>query len=158
MGGIRWGTLLGALFFCHAAGAFGALFTARNIPTWYARLPKPSFQPPNWVFAPVWTVLYTLMGVSLYRLWVLPEGTPGRSLALGWFFLQWFLNVLWTPVFFGWHRLWTAFAVIVLLWGSLVGTWWAVRPLDPWANYLWLPYLLWVAFAALLNYSSAKGR
>jgi translocator protein len=96
------------------------------------------------------------MGIALYRVWILPEGTPGRGAALGVFAAQWFLNALWTPVFFGAKHLWAGLAVIALLWAAILCTLLLFRPLDGAAFWLLVPYLAWVSFASVLNYSIAR--
>ena len=156
MNGMHWGLLAVSILLCQAAGLLGTVFTIKSIPTWYATLRMPSFQPPSWVFAPVWTFLYTLMGISLYRVWTLPESVTGRSLALGLFAAQWSLNALWTPVFFGWHKPWLAFGVIVMMWVAIVATMMAFWGLDDRTAWLWIPYVSWVTFAAALNFAIAK--
>jgi translocator protein len=153
---IHWGLLVVAILLCQVIGIAGALFTAKAVPTWYRTLKKPTFQPPPWLFGPVWTILYTLMGISLWRLWILPLGTPGRTLALVLFAIQLILNALWTPVFFGLHKPWMAFGVILALCIAIFACLFSFMPLDPWASYLLVPYLLWVGFASVLNYSVAK--
>jgi tryptophan-rich sensory protein len=154
--GIRWGGLAVSILICQVAGLLGAVFTVQAIPSWYQTLQKPSFQPPSWVFGPVWTLLYTLMGIALYRIWILSEATPGREAALGVFAAQWFLNALWTPVFFGWKKTWVAFGVIVLMLAAIVGTMVLFSNLDTTATWLLAPYVAWVSFAVALNFSIAR--
>lgn len=153
---IHWGLLLTSILLCQAAGLLGTVFTLKSIPIWYATLRMPSFQPPSWVFGPVWTLLYTLMGVSLYRVWSLPVSVPGRSLAMDLFAVQLSLNALWTPVFFGLHKPWLAFGVIVLMWTAILATMMAFWKLDDWTAWLWMPYLAWVTFATVLNFAIAR--
>ncbi len=117
---------------------------------WYASLRKPSWNPPNWVFAPVWTALYLLMAVAAWLVWR-EGGLERHARALGWFGLQLFLNGLWSPLFFGLKRPGLAFLNLVLLWLALVATieaFWRVRRT---AAGLLLPYLAWVTFAGALN-------
>ncbi len=117
---------------------------------WYAGISKPSWNPPSWVFGPVWSALYAMMGVAAWGVW--REGSWRRQKqALGWFMVQWALNFLWTPLFFGLHRMGWALVEMLLLWGAIVMTirsFWSVRR---WAAGLLLPYLAWVSFAAVLN-------
>lgn len=148
--------LIGAILLCQAAGAFGAVFTAKAIPAWYAGLKRPSFNPPNWVFAPVWILLYTLMGVALYRVACLIPDSSARSLALGFFCLQLVLNALWTPLFFGFHALWAAFIEILLMLTAMIVTTLLFSEVDTASAWLMAPYIAWVSFASLLNYSYAK--
>lgn len=119
---------------------------------WYATLSKPGWNPPNAVFGPVWTALYTMMAVAAWLVWR-RGGFRAQRRALGWFLAQLALNALWTPVFFGLHQLGWAFAVIILLWLAIAGTalaFWRVKAL---AAALLLPYLAWVSFAAFLNFT-----
>ncbi|MFA6329845.1 MAG: TspO/MBR family protein [Candidatus Micrarchaeia archaeon] len=136
-----------------AAGLIGSFFTIPSIPTWYAQLAKPSFTPPSWVFGPAWTLLYVLMGIAFFLAWRKDFKGAGRNTAIGTYFLQLALNVLWSIVFFGWHSPLAGLAVIALLWVSIAATtavFWRISKAAAW---LLLPYLLWVSFASLLNYS-----
>lgn len=143
--------LLGALLFCYAVAALGAVFTAPSIPTWYAALAKPAFNPPNSLFAPVWTVLYGLMAVAAWLVWRTPPNKT-RTAGLSLFALQLALNALWTPVFFHLHLLLSALVLIVLLWLAILLTTLAFTKVSRLAAALLLPYLAWVAFASALNY------
>lgn len=134
------------------AGAVGSLATASNIPTWYAGITKPSFSPPNWVFGPVWTTLFILMGIGLYLVWQSPS-QPTKTIAMVIFGVQLVLNVYWSYCFFALHNPGLAFAEIIVLWLAIAATmvfFYLVRPL---AMYLLIPYIVWVSFAAFLNYS-----
>ncbi len=117
---------------------------------WYERVNKPSWNPPNAVFAPVWTVLFLMMGVAAWLVWQ-RRGQPGVTLALTLFVGQLCLNVLWSWLFFHWHRMDLAFYELLLFWALILATllaFWQVRPLAGW---LFVPYLLWVSFAGFLN-------
>ena len=119
---------------------------------WYASLAKPSWNPPNWIFGPVWTALYAMIGVAGWRLWRRHRGgREGARRALGAFFVQLALNFAWTPVFFGMHRPDAALAVIVAMLGAIVATivlsWRVDRP----TALLLVPYAAWVSFATALN-------
>ena len=146
--------LLSILVLCYGVAALGALSTAPSIPTWYATLNKPSFNPPNYLFAPVWTTLYGIMAIAAWLIWRTPREGPTASRRLDGlmlFALQLALNALWTPIFFSLHNLLAAFIVIVLLWIAILLTtlrFWQLKPL---AGALLLPYLAWVAFATALN-------
>ncbi len=134
---------------CEAVGLLGAVFTDTG--GWYEALEKPFFQPPRWLFAPVWTALYALMGVAAYLVW--REGTRRREVrvALGLFAAQLVLNGLWTPLFFGAHLVGVGAAVLVALWVVLALTVRAFFRLRRLAGWLLVPYLLWVTYAAALN-------
>lgn len=132
------------------AGGIGSLATFPNIASWYASLEKPVFSPPNWLFGPVWTLLYILIGISLYLFW--KSRTKGsKTNAFIAFGIQIILNTLWSVVFFGFHSPIGGVIVILLLLASIVFTiryfWYFSKA----ASYLLLPYLLWVSFATALN-------
>ncbi|WP_435320089.1 TspO/MBR family protein [Haloarchaeobius sp. TZWSO28] len=118
---------------------------------WFATLEKPWFYPPTWAFGVVWTLLFTLLGIALYRVWRADESRE-RRIALGAFVLQMVFNVAWTPAFFGLESPGIALGVIAALWVLVVGTIWAFRRVDRTAAALLVPYLLWVSFATVLNY------
>lgn len=128
----------------------GSVFTTSAIPTWYATLNKPSFAPPNWVFAPVWTTLYILMGVALY-LGLSGKGKGERKKAVRIFALQLILNVLWSLLFFGMRNPTLALIDIVALWIAIFLTIKSFSKINKWAGYLLVPYFLWVSFASFLN-------
>jgi benzodiazapine receptor len=133
-----------------ALGAVAGIFTAKAVPDWYASLNQPSFNPPNWIFGPVWTLLYILMGVSLYLVWQTPPGIQ-RDTAMAVFFFQLLLNFGWSFLFFYYHRIGLALAEIILMWISIVlmlVLFYRVRPVAAWIN---IPYILWVSFATILN-------
>lgn len=129
----------------------GAAATYPAIPTWYAGLAKPAWTPPNSVFPIVWTALYALMGVSLWRLWDCAPDTPARRTAIGLFLVQLGLNAAWSPVFFALHAPWLALAIILALIVALIATMRAAFRADDVAGWLLLPYLPWVCYAATLN-------
>jgi tryptophan-rich sensory protein len=136
------------------AGLIGSLAMVGGGPrSWYAALAKPSFTPPNWVFGPVWTVLYLLMGIAAFLIWRKGLASAGVKTALAWFLVQLGLNALWTPVFFGLHRIGLALAVIVLLGAAIVATMYRFFRISRPAGLLLVPYLLWVSFATVLNAS-----
>lgn len=141
-----------AILFTNAIGIIGSAFTADQIDTWYQTLEKPYFQPPNWVFGPVWVLLYTFLGIVLVRLWQAKKDTQ-RNKALLWFGIQLLFNALWTPVFFGAEAIGTALVIIVLLLISIVVTMWYTWRADRVSFYLMVPYLLWILFATFLNAS-----
>lgn len=134
-------------------GGIGSVFTAPAIPTWYATLVKPELSPPNWVFAPVWTVLYVLMGLAAYLVWRKGLKVKGVKTALFVFCVQLVLNALWSVAFFGLQSPLIALGVITLLWLAIFETVFLFFSLSRTAAFLLIPYLLWVSFASYLNYS-----
>lgn len=140
-----------SLIICQSAGFFGSLVTAPNINNWYQALNKPSFTPPNWLFAPVWTILFILMGISLFLVWIANKKNKQKAYLL--FFLQLFLNTLWSFLFFGLRLLFFAFLEIIILWFFIFLTFIYFKRINPLSAWLLLPYLLWVSFAAFLNFS-----
>lgn len=143
--------LILSVLIAQAAGLIGSVFTAASIPTWYATLLKPEWGPPNWLFAPVWTTLYLLMGVAAYLVWQ-QRAEPGAGTALWLYGVQLVLNTLWSVIFFGLRNTGIAFVEILVLLVAILATavlFWRVRPL---AGGLMIPYLLWVSFAAILNF------
>lgn len=145
--------LLGCIIGCELVGILGTPFTINSIPTWYASLNKPFFSPPNWIFGPVWTLLYFLMGVSFYL--ILKKGWKKKKVEnAGKFFLaQLALNFLWSPVFFGLKSPLLGLVVIVAMLAMIIVTMKKFYPLSKTAFYLLIPYLLWVSFATVLNAS-----
>lgn len=137
------------LVLCFAAAAPGGIWPPG---AWYAALNKPAWNPPAWIFGPVWTTLYAMMAVAAWRVWK-PGGFAAQRAPLGRFLAQLALNAAWTPLFFGWHRPGLAFAEIVLLWLAILWTIAGFRRVDRVAAALLLPYLAWVSFAALLNFT-----
>ena len=135
---------------CLGIGALGASVTATSVDTWYAGLVKPSFNPPDEVFGPVWTVLYVLMGVAAWRVWRSADRDTTRG-PLTLFALQLAINLGWTVVFFGLHKIASAVATIVVLDVAVLVTMLAFRSVDRLAALLMLPYVAWVAFATVLN-------
>jgi benzodiazapine receptor len=133
-----------------AAAIAGNLATIPNLPGWYAHLNKPSFNPPNWVFAPVWTTLYVIMAYSFYR--VLGTSSDGITFAVAIFLIQIALNAVWSWVFFSLHSPRGALLIIALLWLAILLTIVAFWAIDRSASILLWPYLLWVSFAAILNW------
>lgn len=151
---IKWPKLLLSFFVTFAAAAIGQVFTYKEISTWYVGLHKAPFNPPNWVFGPVWTILYTLMAISLYIIWEKKVSEKKKQLkveAIGAFFVQLALNTGWSLIFFGAHAPWLAFGEIVVLWLFIVVTINLFWQFSRAAALLLVPYLLWVSFASLLN-------
>ncbi|MBN2250633.1 MAG: tryptophan-rich sensory protein [Candidatus Altiarchaeota archaeon] len=142
-----------AILACLAAGFIGSIFTAEAIPTWYASINKPELSPPNWVFAPVWSTLYVLMGVSAYLVWKKGLGSRGVKTALLAFVIQLALNAAWSFIFFGMRNPFLAFVEIIALWVSIAATILLFYRISRPASYLLVPYIVWVSFAAYLNYA-----
>lgn len=145
--------LIVSLVICQAAGGVGAIFTSSAIREWYSHIQKPSFTPPNWLFGPVWTVLYILMGISLFLVWNVDDLSGIRKKALMAFAVHLGLNVAWSFCFFYLRNPLAGLLEIIALWlsiGIFMILFYQVRPA---AMYLQIPYLLWTTFAAALNYS-----
>jgi tryptophan-rich sensory protein len=145
------GRLLLCLLLCLAVGFLGSFVTRPQIATWYAALAKPSWTPPPAAFPIVWTILYVLMAVALWRLWDRAAPSPQRSKAITWFLIQLALNAAWSPIFFGAHAIVAALIVIVLLVVAIVMTIAASSRADRPSAWLLAPYLVWVAYATTLN-------
>ena len=147
-----------SMLFCELAGVLGSFFTLSSVRGWYLTLAKPALNPPSFVFGPVWTLLYALMGVALYL--VLRQGGEGAlsmgrvrrvRLAVLVFLLQLSLNILWSVAFFGLQSVAGALVVILLLWLSIVWTMQLFAKQSRAAAWMLVPYLLWVTFAVYLN-------
>lgn len=134
-------------------GVLGSLATSSAIPTWYKTLDKPPFNPPSWVFGPVWTVLYAMQAVAFYL--VLTREGSGKQRAIWLFCLQAAANAAWSLIFFGLRSPWAAAGEIIVLWGLIAATIFAFRPFSKWASVLLLPYLGWVSFATVLTFAIA---
>jgi benzodiazapine receptor len=149
-GSARLAVALGGwLLLCFAAASFGGLFMPGD---WYASLKKPAWNPPGWVFGPVWMVLYTMMAVAAWLVWQ-RGGFAAQCRPLTLFLVQLALNAVWTPLFFGLHWPGAASAENVLLWLAIAATLTTFRPVSRLAAWLLAPYLAWVSFAAALNFA-----
>jgi len=133
-----------------AAGVIGSFATTTKIGSWYAELDKPLFNPPNWIFGPVWTTLYIMMGISLYLVWISRSDESKKSAFIT-YGVQLALNTIWSLVFFGLEQPWAAFVVILLLIASILLTMREFAKFNEISVYLLMPYLGWVAFATYLN-------
>ena len=142
-------SLVGWLAVCFGAAAIGGLFMPGE---WYAQLRKPSWNPPSWIFGPVWTALYIMMSVAAWLVWK-RGGFKVQRVALSLFLLQLLFNALWSPLFFGLHNPGLAFVDIVLLWLALLATLLAFARTSVLAGSLLMPYLAWVTFASALNWT-----
>lgn len=138
---------------CLLVGYFGTIFTTLSLYTWYANLIKPPFNPPGYLFGPVWTILYVLMGISFYLVWKKGVASKRNREAVYTFIVQLGLNALWTPVFFGFRNTFWGLIVLIILLVYIVKTILAFLKINKTAAYLLLPYLIWVCFATILNFS-----
>ena len=150
MKAIPIGKFLVSLLLPLGIGSIAGLFTAKAIPGWYALLNKPSFNPPNWVFGPVWTTLYIILGISLFLIWKLESGKE-RNQAILIFFMQLLLNFGWSFFFFYFKMIGVALIEIIVLALSIVVMIYRFYKLKPLAAFINIPYLLWVTFASVLN-------
>nr|WP_314898347.1 TspO/MBR family protein [uncultured Flavobacterium sp.] len=146
--------ILAVVVTCLAIGYFSGEVTRSAITTWYPTLVKPSFNPPNWIFAPVWSMLYVMMGVAAGLVWDRIEvEKEAVKKALVFFAIQLALNALWSYLFFGLHNPMLAGLEIIVLWLMIYETYIKFAKINKIAGYLFLPYLAWVSFAAVLNVS-----
>ncbi|MFC6731345.1 TspO/MBR family protein [Haladaptatus sp. GCM10025893] len=145
-------TLAAAILLSELVGALGTVFTGPQINTWYTTLAKPAFNPPNWVFGPVWTTLFALMGAAAWLVWRRGFDQTAVRVALSAFALQFALNVGWSAAFFGLESPQLGLVVIIALWVAIVATIALFDRVDRRAALLLVPYLAWVTFAAVLNY------
>jgi len=142
-----------SIIICESAGVIGSIFTTPAIPGWYAALVKPSFTLPNWVFAPVWTSLYLLMGISVFLVWRKGLDNHLVNSALRLFIVQLVLNTFWSILFFGLRSPLLGLVEIIILWVAILLTILSFFRVSKIAGILLLPYILWVSFAAILNFS-----
>ena len=146
--------LIISILLAQTAGIIGSLFTAQSVTTWYVALEKPFFNPPTWVFGPVWITLYTLMGIAAYLVWKkrAKQSKKVRK-ALTLYAIQLVLNALWSIIFFGYHVMGWAVVEIVILLMAIILTPRAFWNIDKRAGWLFIPYIAWVSFASILNIS-----
>jgi tryptophan-rich sensory protein len=145
--------LVSSVLLPQLVGVVSGLASVGGTRDWYDTLVKPSFTPPSWVFGPAWTLLYLMMGISLYLVWRKGLSQPGVKAALVVFLVQMVLNGIWSPVFFGMHALGLALVDILLLWCAIGLTIYVFFRQSKTAGLLLLPYWAWVTFATVLNYS-----
>jgi len=150
--------LIIAIAMCELTGLAGSFFARPAIGDWYAGLVKSPLNPPDWVFVPVWTVLFALMGISFFLIWKSDFfiGPKEKRKGIAAFFIQLVLNVFWSVIFFGWRSSFSALVEIIFLWLAILATivlFWRIRPIGRLAAGFLLPYFLWVTFAGYLNYS-----
>lgn len=141
-----------SILIAEAAGILGSVFTASSVKGWYLTLTKPAWNPPSWVFGPVWITLYALMGIAAGLVWN-QRDVPGAKLALFIYGMQLVLNALWSVLFFGLKNPGLAFVEIIVLLISIVVTTVLFFKINPLAGALMLPYIAWVAFASYLNFT-----
>lgn len=148
---INWLLLIGFIVLCNLLGSLGAIWTASDR-SWYNSINKPSFNPPSWVFGPVWTLLFTALGIALYFIWVAPSSQV-KIIALSFFIIQFIFNILWSYLFFGVNNpLWSLIEILVLL-IFILATGVSFFMINRLAGYLIMPYFIWVSFATFLNYN-----
>ncbi len=139
------------LLITYAAAGFGSIGMGDNIMNWYPSLNAPFFKPPNWIFGPVWSILYTLMGIAAFRVWRKGWQDQGVKVALFLYGIQLILNAFWSIIFFKFHTLGIALFEIILLELTIILTYINFKKIDKAAAYMLIPYILWVAFATILN-------
>lgn len=149
---IRWIGLVMFIIVCLGAGGLGAIATTPEIEGWYKTIEKPSWNPPDYVFGPVWTTLFVMMAIAAWLVWK-PAGFKAAALPLTHFAIQLVLNVAWSWIFFGMHQPGWAFVEIVILWLAIVATTVAFFRCSKIAGWLMVPYLAWVSFASVLNFT-----
>ncbi len=146
-------TIIIWVIICLVAGALSGLIGQDSIKTWYAALNKPSWNPPNWIFGPMWSFLYILMGIAVGRVQGFGLENEMVKKGVGLFIMQLIMNLIWNPVFFGLKQPMLALGIILVLWFMILMTIRAFRKVDKTATLLMYPYLLWVSFATALNIS-----
>lgn len=148
--------LIISVFLCVFIGSIAGFITAGEASgAWFRNIQKPTFQPPNWLFAPVWTTLYIMMGIALWKVWQQPASTA-RNSAMALFFAQLFFNFWWSIIFFSWHLIDVALIDIIILWVLIVITIFRFAKQSKLAAWLLVPYISWVSFATILNYAIWK--
>ncbi len=152
----KFWTFLGAIVLVEVLGSIGTIFTGPSIGGWYSTIVKPSFNPPNWIFGPVWSTLFLLMGIALaivYRSTTTSENAKNKKLAFKIFFVQMLFNIAWSYFFFYLHSPVYAFVEMVMLWILIALNIYYFSKVNKTAAWLLVPYILWVSFAAFLNFS-----
>jgi tryptophan-rich sensory protein len=147
-----WIGLIVLIILCFGIAALGGLTTTPSIPNWYAGLAKPTWTPPGWIFGPVWSILYLSMAVAAWLVWR-KSGLQGAAMPMAFFAIQLFFNAAWSWLFFGLHNCGAAFIDILLLWTAIAATTVAFWRRSLLAGLLFVPYLGWVSFAAVLNFA-----
>jgi tryptophan-rich sensory protein len=139
-----------------AIGATSGFFTVTGVESWYQTINKPSWNPPNWIFGPVWTTLYILMGIALFLVWKSDANPQIKKTAIILFAAQLTLNFFWSFIFFNQHQAGWALAEIIVMWVFILLTIFAFAPISKIAAWLLVPYISWVSFATILNYTIWK--
>lgn len=145
--------LIVSIAICLSIGVIGSLFTTPQINGWYQTLQKPSWNPPNWLFGPVWTLLYILMGIALYIVWKKPTFRKIKTTAIILFAIQLLLNLAWSWIFFRQHQIGWALVEISVLWLFILLCIFSFAGIYKSAGWLLVPYISWVSFALILNYT-----
>ncbi len=145
-----------AIFIPVATGAISGFFTVSGVDSWYQIIQKPSWNPPSWIFAPVWTTLYIMMGIALYLVWRSGERKPLKKTAIWLFALQLLLNFSWSFIFFYKQEPGLAFAELLCLWLMILATIFVFAKISKLAAWLLVPYISWVSFASILNFTIWK--
>jgi tryptophan-rich sensory protein len=139
-----------------AVGASSGFFTASGVSSWYQTINKPSWNPPGWIFGPVWTTLYIMMGIAFYLVWKADAGSALKKSAIILFAVQLLLNFFWSFIFFNQHQVGWALVEILMMWVFILLTIFAFAPVNKTAAWLLVPYISWVSFASILNYTIWK--
>jgi len=134
-------------------GFTSGMFTMEGVKTWYLTINRPTWNPPNWVFAPVWTTLYILMGIALFLVWKSDSSAELKKIAIALFIVQLFLNFCWSLIFFKWQQPGWAVVELAALWITILLTIFAFAQVNKTAAWLLVPYISWVSFAGILNYT-----
>ena len=150
---IDWKKLILSIILCQFTGIIGSIATIPAIPSWYASLIKPPFNPPSWIFGPVWTILYTIMGISLYLIWQKGINKKQVKEAVKFFYLQLIFNSFWSIIFFGLKNPFAAFVEIIILLILIAFVIIKFYKINKIAAFLLVPYLIWSSFATLLTYN-----
>jgi translocator protein len=149
----NWIKLVISLLVPQITGASAALFTVTGTGSWYQQIKRPEWNPPNWVFAPVWTLLYIMMGIAFFLIWKTNAPVEKKRTAMGLWAVQLFLNFLWSFIFFYKHHIGLAVAEILCLWIFIILTIFSFSKISKMAAWLLVPYICWVSFAGLLTYT-----
>ncbi len=144
--------LIISIIICEATGVIGSIFTFPSIDSWYSTLARPELAPPNWIFGPVWTTLFALMGIAAFLVWKKGLDQKDVRTALGFFAVQLVLNMMWSIIFFNLQSPFWAFMDLIVLWLAIVSTMTLFYKVSKPTLWLLVPYILWVSFAGYLNF------